>query len=139
MRVAIIGAGPAGLFIGSALAGRGHEVIAVDRDTGPPTEGRWRRPGVMQFHHAHAFRVQVGWALRDEWPDALDAWLALERPSRPVGARFVEHDQPIAARVALPVQADDAAEPCHALELLVREQLEASVVCNLAAQPGFTP
>src|SRR5215218_2633028 len=30
MRVAIIGAGPAGLFIGSALAGRGHEVIAVD-------------------------------------------------------------------------------------------------------------
>ena len=36
MRVAIIGAGPAGLFLGSALAGRGHDVVAVDRDTGPP-------------------------------------------------------------------------------------------------------
>src|SRR5687768_7587417 len=30
MRVAIIGAGPAGLFLGSALAGRGHDVLAVD-------------------------------------------------------------------------------------------------------------
>src|SRR3954452_18470951 len=76
MRVAIIGAGPAGLFIGSALAGRGHDVVAVDRDTGPPT-GRWSRPGVMQFHHAHAFRHQVGMALRQEWPSALAAWLAL--------------------------------------------------------------
>src|SRR4051812_20603482 len=76
MRVAIIGAGPAGLFIGSALAGRGHDVVAVDRDTGPPP-GRWSRPGVMQFHHAHAFRHQVGMALRQEWPSALAAWLAL--------------------------------------------------------------
>ena len=75
MRIAIIGAGPAGLFVGSALAGRGHDVVAVDRDTGPPGEGRWRRPGVMQFHHAHAFRTQVGRALQQEWPGALAAWL----------------------------------------------------------------
>src|SRR3954468_2756032 len=77
MRVAMIGAGPAGLFLGSALAGRGHDVVAVDRDAGPPADERWRRPGVMQFHHAHGFRPQVGMALRREWPDALEAWLAL--------------------------------------------------------------
>jgi 2-polyprenyl-6-methoxyphenol hydroxylase-like FAD-dependent oxidoreductase len=77
MRVAIIGAGPAGLFLGSALAGRGHDVVAVDRDAGPPEDGDWRRPGVMQFHHAHAFRPQVGMALVREWPQAMDAWLAL--------------------------------------------------------------
>jgi 2-polyprenyl-6-methoxyphenol hydroxylase-like FAD-dependent oxidoreductase len=76
MRVAIIGAGPAGLLLGSALAGRGHDVVAVDRDTGP-SPGRWPRRGVMQFHHAHAFRYQVGMALRQEWPAALEAWLAL--------------------------------------------------------------
>jgi len=76
MRVAIIGAGPAGLFLGSALAVRGHDVVAVDRDTRPPP-GQWPRPGVMQFHHAHGFRPQVGMALEREWPAALDAWLAL--------------------------------------------------------------
>jgi 2-polyprenyl-6-methoxyphenol hydroxylase-like FAD-dependent oxidoreductase len=86
MRVAIIGAGPAGLFLGSALAGRGHDVVAVDRDTRPPT-GHWPRPGVMQFHHAHAFRQQVGMALGREWPSALDAWLAL-------GAEPVTFDLP---------------------------------------------
>ena len=75
MRVAIIGAGPAGLFLGSALAGRGHDVVAVDRDTRPPA-GHWARPGVMQFHHAHGFRPQVGMALEREWPQALEAWLA---------------------------------------------------------------
>src|SRR3954471_19759947 len=75
MRVAVIGAGPAGLFIGAALAGRGHDVVAVDRDTSPPPQGRRARPGGMQFHHAQAFRPQVGFALGDEWPAALDAWL----------------------------------------------------------------
>jgi 2-polyprenyl-6-methoxyphenol hydroxylase-like FAD-dependent oxidoreductase len=29
----------------------------------------------MQFHHAHAFRHQVGMALRKEWPAAFEAWL----------------------------------------------------------------
>ena len=76
MRVAIIGAGPAGLFLGSALAARGHDVVAVDRDARPPA-GHWPRPGVMQFHHAHGVRPQVGMALEREWPAALDAWLAL--------------------------------------------------------------
>jgi len=77
MRVAIIGAGPAGLLVGSALAGRGHDVLAVDRDAGPPRQGRWARRGVMQFHHAHGFRPQVGQVLQEEWPAAFAAWLTL--------------------------------------------------------------
>jgi 2-polyprenyl-6-methoxyphenol hydroxylase-like FAD-dependent oxidoreductase len=76
MKVAVIGAGPAGLLTGTSLARRGHEVVAVDRDPGPPTSGHWARRGVMQFHHAHAFRPQVGAVLLDEWPDAYTAWLA---------------------------------------------------------------
>lgn len=76
MRVAIIGAGPAGLLVGSSLARRGHQVLAVDRDPGPLPHARWARRGVMQFHHAHAFRPQVGDVLGREWPEALAAWTA---------------------------------------------------------------
>ncbi len=77
MRVAIIGAGPAGLFLGAALARRGHAVTAVDRDPGPAGDARWERRGVMQFHHAHAFRQTVADALAREVPDALAGWLGL--------------------------------------------------------------
>ena len=76
MRIAIIGAGPAGLFLGSALARRGHQVTAVDRDPGPTDDTTWTRRGVMQFHHAHAFRQTVVEALEREVPEALDLWLA---------------------------------------------------------------
>ena len=76
MRVAIIGAGPAGLFVGSCLARRGHKVTAVERDPGPAADGSWPRLGVMQFHHAHAFRHQVVQALEQELPEALQRWLA---------------------------------------------------------------
>ncbi len=76
MRAVIIGAGPAGLFVGAGLARRGHEVTAVERDPGPAADGSWPRLGVMQFHHAHAFRHQVVQALQQELPDALQRWLA---------------------------------------------------------------
>ncbi len=76
MLVAVIGAGPAGLLLGASLVRRGHEVVAVDRDPGPPAEGYWPRRGVMQFHHAHGFRPQVGMVLEREWPEAHAAWLA---------------------------------------------------------------
>jgi 2-polyprenyl-6-methoxyphenol hydroxylase-like FAD-dependent oxidoreductase len=76
MRIAIIGAGPAGLLTGAGLARRGHKVIAVERDPGPAADGSWPRRGVMQFHHAHGFRPQVVQALQAELPDALRRWLA---------------------------------------------------------------
>ena len=88
MHIAIIGAGPAGLFLGSALARRGHSVTAIDRDPGPVGDERWERRGVMQFHHAHVFRSTVAAALSREVPDALERWLAL-------GAEPVVVDQPL--------------------------------------------
>ena len=81
MRVAIIGAGPAGLFLGSALAGRGHDVVAVDRDPG-------RRPAIgggpasCSSTTPTASGRRWGWHSR-EWPAALDAWLpSVPNPSR---------------------------------------------------------
>jgi 2-polyprenyl-6-methoxyphenol hydroxylase-like FAD-dependent oxidoreductase len=95
MRVAIAGAGPTGLYTSLALARRGHAVVVVDRDTGPAPDGQWRRAGVMQFHHPHAFRAQVVTALQAEAPEVLDALLAAgaeravlpEQPERVIGLR----------------------------------------------------
>ncbi|GAA4984179.1 hypothetical protein WHI96_10705 [Pseudonocardia tropica] len=76
MRIGIIGTGPAGLFLGATLARRGHAVLAVDRDTGPDPDGTWARRGVMQFHHPHGVRPQVGEGLLAELPEAHAAWVA---------------------------------------------------------------
>jgi 2-polyprenyl-6-methoxyphenol hydroxylase-like FAD-dependent oxidoreductase len=77
VRVGIIGAGPTGLFLGAALQRRGHSVTIVDRDGGPEPDGSWPRKGVMQFHHAHAFRGPVAGALHRELPEAYTRWLEL--------------------------------------------------------------
>lgn len=71
MRIAVIGAGPSGLYCAIALARRGHDIHLVDREPGPPDRGLWRRRGVMQLHHAHTFRAPVVDALSDEMPDVL--------------------------------------------------------------------
>jgi 2-polyprenyl-6-methoxyphenol hydroxylase-like FAD-dependent oxidoreductase len=88
----VVGAGPTGLFTAIALARRGHDVIVVDRDPGPPSGLKtvWQRKGVMQFHHAHTFRGPVVEALRAEMPDVLDdivaagAMIATTAENRPV-------------------------------------------------------
>src|SRR4051794_41945822 len=85
MRIAIIGAGPTGLFLGAALARRGHRVTAVDRDAGPGPDCTWARRGGMQFHHAHAFRPQVADALQAELPAAWTGWLAAGAEPGPMG------------------------------------------------------
>jgi 2-polyprenyl-6-methoxyphenol hydroxylase-like FAD-dependent oxidoreductase len=75
MRTVVAGGGPVGIFTAIALARRGHDVVVVDRDPGPPLSGEWQRAGVMQFEHAHGWRPQVVKALRTEMPDVLDALL----------------------------------------------------------------
>ena len=39
MRVLVVGSGPTGIILGAALGRRGHDVVAVDRDPGPSTDG----------------------------------------------------------------------------------------------------
>jgi len=75
MRTVIVGAGPTGLYTAIAVARRGHDVVVIDRDSGPDGEW-WDRKGVMQFHHPHFFRRQVADALLAEMPEVWHGLLA---------------------------------------------------------------
>ncbi len=97
MDIIIVGAGPAGLTLGAALARRRHRVVAVDRDPGPAPDGSWRRRGVMQFEQAHGFRPQVPALLVAEWPAAWQAW-------RDLGAEPIDLPLPGAAAAAVGVR-----------------------------------
>ena len=114
MDAVIVGAGPTGLYTAVALARRGHRITVVDRDPGPPATGRWHRRGVMQFHHAHAFRGPVAEILRDEMPDVLDRLLA-------AGA-VVEND-PVGRPIAL---------------LCRRSTFDAALYAIAAVEPGVS-
>ena len=117
MRTLIVGSGPTGLILGTALARRGHEVISVDRDPGPTGGGAWIRRGVMQFEHAHGFRPQVSMVLQAEWPEALESWLSL-------GAQ--------------PVEVSDSAESRQVLGTLSRRSTFERALRDAATrQPGL--
>ncbi|HET6875265.1 MAG TPA: FAD-dependent oxidoreductase [Acidimicrobiales bacterium] len=75
MRIVVVGSGPIGTFSGLMLARRGHQVLLVDRDAGPPSEADWRRRGVMQFDLPHFFRWIVRQAICDEVPELWSALL----------------------------------------------------------------
>lgn len=86
MRIAVVGAGPVGVVLAIVLRRRGHEVLVVDRDPGPPGTGTWERHGVMQFHHPHFFRSEVRRVLLTHLPDVWDAVVAAGGvPSLPEG------------------------------------------------------
>jgi 2-polyprenyl-6-methoxyphenol hydroxylase-like FAD-dependent oxidoreductase len=86
MRTVVVGGGPIGTICAMALARQGDDVIAVDRDPGPPAVGRWGRQGVMQFLLPHFFRPIVRQVLTDTLPDVWDALIAAGGvPARPPG------------------------------------------------------
>lgn len=81
-RIAIIGSGIAGLFAAMMLAREGREVVMLERDPPPawPTDpdganaafDDWKRPGVGQLRHSHAFLARLIGILRQHHPVLLD-------------------------------------------------------------------
>ncbi len=81
MRVAITGAGVAGLISALFLARDGHDVIILERDatplpSGPEEAFTWDRRGAPQVRHPHAFLARLRNLLRDELPEVLADLLA---------------------------------------------------------------
>jgi len=80
-RIAVIGAGIAGLGIALSAGRNGHEVVLVERDDTPmPADAHgafeWDRRGAPQVRHSHAFLARLRNLLRDRHPDVLDALYA---------------------------------------------------------------
>lgn len=81
MRVAIVGAGVAGLGAAVALGRDGHDVVLLERDATPLPETPddafdWKRRGAPQVRHSHAFLARMRNLLRDRFPDLRDELLA---------------------------------------------------------------
>ena len=72
-RVAVIGAGIAGLGTAMALARPGREVLVIDRDPPPPPNvetafDTWERKGVTQLRHSHVFLGCLVTLIREKHP-----------------------------------------------------------------------
>ena len=78
-RVAVIGAGIAGLTAALAMSRNGFEVVVVDRDDPPPSVREpedaftdWVRPQVVQGRQPHNFLARTVGQFRQNAPDVLD-------------------------------------------------------------------
>ncbi|NKB99131.1 MAG: NAD(P)-binding protein [Pseudomonadales bacterium] len=91
-RVALVGAGIAGMCSALALSRKGFSVDVFERDIPPPDGGAdraffdWNRRGAAQFRHPHAFLGLMCSLLEEHYPDLLDDFFA-------AGARKVSFDQ----------------------------------------------
>lgn len=81
VKVVVIGAGPAGLASGLAMARRGRRVILLERDPAQPIDKpagafeTWTRPGVAHHRLPHSLLGRARRALRENAPDVLEAML----------------------------------------------------------------
>lgn len=95
VKVVVIGAGPAGLAVGLALARRGRRVTLVERDPDQPLDDpagafeRWARPGVAHHRLPHSLLGRTRRALREHAPDVLEAMLRAGAWENDVRGRLV--------------------------------------------------
>jgi 2-polyprenyl-6-methoxyphenol hydroxylase-like FAD-dependent oxidoreductase len=79
VKIAVLGAGVAGLATTLALARDGHEVVLVERDeiiVDEPLEApTWPRRGIPHFLQAHAFTSRGRLELKTQFPDVFQALL----------------------------------------------------------------
>jgi 2-polyprenyl-6-methoxyphenol hydroxylase-like FAD-dependent oxidoreductase len=80
-KVAVLGAGIAGLGVALAAGRAGHDVVLIERDDTPLAASAaeafdWERHGAPQVRHSHAFLARLRNLLRDRYPDVLEALYA---------------------------------------------------------------
>lgn len=101
LRVAVVGAGIAGLAATLAFSRAGYRVILIEKDAAPPTRTpgasflNWDRPGVPQRRLAHAFLPLARKRLQEYLPDAVDRLVA-------VGGHHIDLLEPVEGRELRP-------------------------------------
>ena len=128
-RVLVVGAGIAGLCVALALAPTGRLVTLLDRDPPPPPDPdlafvEWKRQGVAQLRHSHAFVARLRNILRDHHPGLLSELLAAGANEIPFEALLTDvHRRTYAPR---PEDADLVALACRrtTLEVVMRRYVE---------------
>ena len=139
-RVIVVGGGVAGLFAAMMLAGDGRAITILERDPAPPDVGEgaeldaafegWRRPGVGQLRHSHAFLARLINIVRRRHPALLDQLKA-------AGCREV----PLSELVPTTLKDRFAAEPGDAdMSILMSRRTTFELVARryVAALPGVT-
>lgn len=134
-RIAIVGAGVAGLGAAMALARVGREILVIDRDPPPPENietafGSWERKGVTQLRHSHMFLGCLFALIRDRHP-------RLHEMLRDAGARVFDFEAglPRAIRNKYVPAADD----CDLVLLFARRTtLEHTMRAYVETLPGVT-
>ncbi len=96
-RVAVIGAGIAGLGTAMALARPGREILVIDRDPPPPASvetafDTWERKGVTQLRHSHVFLGCLVTLIREKHPRLHDML-------REAGAREIGFEESLPLRL----------------------------------------
>ena len=132
MRVAVLGAGPAGCAAALLLARRGHEVVLVDRDAESDFTAAsadeifddWERPAVGQFRQPHNLLGRGRAILREELPDVYDALFAR-------GAGEIRQHEFLNAATRQPDDAELTVITCR------RPVLDAVLRSAVAAQDGI--
>ncbi len=134
-RIAIIGAGIAGLGTAMALARADRDIIIIDRDAPPPDSVEtafeiWERKGVTQLRHSHVFLGCLVSLLRKKHP-RLHAML------REAGAREIgfEESLPLSLR---PVYQKDESDIDLAFLFSRRTTLEHIMRSYVVSLPGVT-
>ena len=129
-RVAVIGAGMAGLFTALALAPTGREISLFERDPPPPDGGpdaafdHWSRRGVGHLRHSHGFLARLRGLIAEEHPELLAE--LVEAGAREFG---LEESMPDSARLRYRPAPEDAALTAFVsrrttVELVMRRHVE---------------
>src|SRR5919198_80322 len=98
MKIAVLGAGVAGLATALALARDGHQVGLVERDDLAVGEAldapEWPRLGIPHFLQAHAFTSRGRRELRAHFPDVFEALLGAGADDIPLWTKLPGEHRP---------------------------------------------